>query len=78
VFLASPASGSDLVGLRSHATAGEALTLTDRALYLHTPQGLGRSVLAAKLRRYIKVEQTARNQRSAEAILALATALADR
>lgn len=78
MFLASPASGSDLVGLRSHATAGEALTLTDRALYLHTPQGLGRSVLAAKLRRYIKVEQTARNQRSAEAILALATALADR
>jgi uncharacterized protein (DUF1697 family) len=50
--------------------------LTDRALYLHTPGGLGRSALAAKLPRYIKVEQTARNQRSAEAILALANAIA--
>ncbi len=74
-FLAEPATGADLAGLRSQASEGEQVTLTDRALYLLTPGGLGRSVLADKLPRYVKVAQTARNQRSAENILALAQAL---
>ena len=75
VFLASPATGSDLAGLRSHASEGEQVTLTDKALYLHTPAGFGKSTMAEKLPRYIKVPQTARNQRSAESILALANVL---
>ena len=74
-FLAEPAQGCDLAGLRAHAIAGEQVALTDRALYLLTPGGYGRSVLAEKLPRYAKVSQTARNQRSAESILALASAL---
>ena len=75
VFLGAPAAGADLAGLRAQASDGEQLTLTDRALYLHTPGGYGHSTLVEKLPRYIKAPQTARNQRSAEAILALATAL---
>lgn len=74
-FLAEPAVGVDLAGLRAHAGEGEQVTLTDKAIYLLTPGGFGRSSLADKLPRYIKVTQTARNQRSAENILALANAL---
>ena len=75
VFLTEPAVGADLAGLRMQASEGEEVTLTDKALYLHTPGGYGRSALAEKLPRYIKVSQSARNQRSAESILALAVAL---
>jgi uncharacterized protein (DUF1697 family) len=75
VFLAAPAVGADLAALRAFASEGEEVALTDRALYLHTPAGFGKSALAEKLPRFIKVQQTARNQRSAEAILALAEAV---
>ncbi len=75
MFLAAPAVGADLAGLRAFAKEGEEVTLTDKALYLHTPAGFGRSALAEKLERYVKVPQTGRNQRSAESILALANAL---
>lgn len=75
VFLAEPATGADLAGLRATATEGEQVTLTDAALYLHTPGGYGRSALAEKLPRFIKVSHTARNQKSAESILALAAAM---
>lgn len=75
VFLAEPAA-VDLAALRAEARAGEEVTLTDRALYLHTPGGYGSSTLAEKLPRFVKVGQTARNQRSAESILALALAVA--
>lgn len=75
VFLATPAAGADMNGLKAAALDGEQVTLTDAALYLHTPNGFGRSALAEKLPKYIKVTHTARNQRSAESILALAQAL---
>lgn len=63
-------------GLGDLATAGERFHLTAGALYLHTPQGFGKSALAGKLARYLKGDWTARNQRSAEAILVLARGLA--
>ena len=72
LFLAEPAIGTDLAGLRATATGGEQVTLTEAALYLHTPGGYGQSALAEKLPRVIKVSHTARNQKSAESILALA------
>lgn len=62
-------------GLALHASKGERFHLTDRAFYLHTPEGFGASAVAEKLPRYLKAEMTARNQRSASAILALAQAL---
>lgn len=75
VFLASPAVKPDLAGLRAFAKEGEEVTLTDAALYLHTPAGFGQSNLAERLQRYVNVPQTARNQKSAESILALAEAV---
>ncbi|OZA12671.1 MAG: hypothetical protein B7Y02_07050 [Rhodobacterales bacterium 17-64-5] len=62
-------------GLQAHATRAERFHLTERAFYLHTPQGFGTSAVAAKLERYLKGTTTARNQRSASAILALARGL---
>jgi uncharacterized protein (DUF1697 family) len=64
-----------LPGLGHHATAGERFHLTEAALYLHTPQGFGTSSVAGKVGRYLKGGFTARNQRSAEAIFALARGL---
>lgn len=71
-FLAEPAPKADLSALRAFATGDEAVTLTDKALYFLAPSGIGRSVLASKIERHIPVKTTARNQRSAEAIAALA------
>ena len=75
VFLAEPAKSADLAGLRAFAVEGEEVALTETAVYLHTPAGFGKSVLAGKLQRFINVAQTARNQKSAESILALAEAV---
>jgi uncharacterized protein (DUF1697 family) len=43
-----------------------------RVLYLHTPDGLGRSKLAAAAERLLGVEATARNWRTVQALIALA------
>ena len=62
-------------GLAVHATQGEQFHLTERAFYLHTPAGFGKSQMAEKLAKYLKAEMTGRNQRSAAAIMALAAIL---
>ena len=62
-------------GLEAFATRGERFHLGERAFYLHTPQGFGGSAVAEKLPRFLKAEMTARNQRSAAAILAMARGL---
>lgn len=50
----------------------ERLSITDAALYLHAPEGVGRSKLAEMLGRRIKVPMTARNWNTVQALLALA------
>lgn len=62
-------------GLEAFAVKGERFHLGAGAFYLHTPQGFGTSKLAERLPRFLKPEMTARNQRSAAAILALAQGL---
>lgn len=71
-FLAAPVAAAEISTLSSFAAGGEALKQTDKALYLLAPNGIGRSVLAAKLEAGLKVAKTARNQTSAMAIAALA------
>ena len=71
-FLDGRAPAVDLDGLRAVAAPGEAVHLADGVLYLYTPAGFGPSVLAAKLDRYVRVDKTGRNYRSAVAILELA------
>lgn len=78
-FLARPADldpvDLDMDRLMGFAEGAEALTVTPEAIYFNAPNGMGRSVLAEKLSARLKGSFTARNQRSAEAILALAEAL---
>ncbi|MDB5661203.1 MAG: hypothetical protein JWS10_3818 [Cypionkella sp.] len=71
-FLESPIAASVTSGLSAHATGGEAISVTDKALYLLAPNGVGRSVLATKLEAGLTMVKTARNQTSATAIAALA------
>ncbi|WP_425050944.1 DUF1697 domain-containing protein [Psychromarinibacter sp. S121] len=54
------------------ATHNETLTVTEHAAYLHAPDGIGRSKLAARLDKALGVPVTARNWKTAQAVLALA------
>ena len=71
-FLAAPADKAAIAVVSGFAKDGEALVQTDRALYMNAPNGIGRSVMADKLARAVKVDMTARNYGSAAAIAALA------
>jgi uncharacterized protein (DUF1697 family) len=73
-YLAAPAK-PDQTALRAVATT-ERFTLTDHALYLHAPGGIGRSALVDRLERALGVPCTARNWRSVQAIAALLKAAA--
>jgi uncharacterized protein (DUF1697 family) len=75
IFFLQGTVAFDAAGLATHSTAGERFWLGPQALYLHTPQGFGRSAVAQRLPRYLKAEMTARNQRSATALLEMAKAL---
>lgn len=68
-FLAEPSSlqSDDL----SPWITSEQVTITDRAIYLHAPDGIGRSKLAEKLVRRVKVPMTARNWNTVQALLDL-------
>lgn len=68
-YLAAPVT-ADLAPVRALAQK-ERVTLTDRALYLHAPDGVGRSALVAKLERILGNTTTARNWRSVQAIATL-------
>ena len=70
-FLAEPDPTTDPDGLRELATQGEEFVLTEGVLYLHTPDGFGRSKLVERLQRFIGTEMTARNHRTVGAIRAL-------
>jgi uncharacterized protein (DUF1697 family) len=70
-FLESPASIS-AQAFAAHAAQGEQILFSDKAIYLLAPNGIGRSVLAAKLESGLKMVKTARNYTSAMAIAALA------
>jgi uncharacterized protein (DUF1697 family) len=50
----------------------ERFTLAEEALYLHAPDGIGRSRLAAKIDRHLRVSTTARNWRTVRKLLDLA------
>ncbi|MDP3960603.1 MAG: DUF1697 domain-containing protein [Pseudorhodobacter sp.] len=72
--LAQPAPEADLAALRD-LVRGEDFALTDAALYLSAPHGIGRSALVAALPRFLKVATTARNLKTLGTIAALARSL---
>ncbi|MEE9388554.1 MAG: DUF1697 domain-containing protein [Paracoccaceae bacterium] len=74
-FLADPAANIDLAGMAELATGGEDFQLINNVLYFYTPNGFGKSLLAGKLARFIKVSMTGRNLRSGQKIMELAQSL---
>lgn len=72
-FLARPAVAPDLAKLAESKSDTESFELHSDALYLHAPDGIGRSSLASKVDRCLGVETTARNWRTVTRIAALAS-----
>jgi uncharacterized protein (DUF1697 family) len=72
-FLEQPARSPNITALDAAKAATENYVLTDRVLYLHAPDGVGRSKLAATAEKKLGVTATARNYRTVEKLLALAS-----
>jgi len=71
-FLAAPADNPDLEKLNSIKKPGERFLLTDAVFYLHAPEGVGRSRLAAGVEKILGVPMTDRNWKSVCSIRDLA------
>ena len=71
-FLAEKASQANLEALHQYKKDNERFHLTDSVFYLHAPDGIGRSKLAAQIEKALGVATTARNWRSVNKILSLA------
>jgi uncharacterized protein (DUF1697 family) len=63
-FLASKPEKPDLEALESLKSGSERFRLIDRVFYLHAPDGIGRSKLAAKAEKLLGVPMTDRNWRT--------------
>lgn len=70
-FLTEKAGNPDIDAMNSIKAEKEQFTLTDDALYLHAPDGIGRSRLAGKVDRHLGVSTTARNWRTVGKLLDL-------
>jgi uncharacterized protein (DUF1697 family) len=64
VFLLSPPKNLDLKKLDSLRTESEQFHLREGVLYLHAPEGVGRSRLAANIEKLLGVPATGRNWRT--------------
>lgn len=73
-FLAGQPVDVDAPALEAVASPTERWKLGDHVLYLHTPDGLGRSKLAARLESLLGVPATARNWRTVTRVWEMAAA----
>ena len=71
-FLASVPPNPDLDAIRALCRDSERWRLTDAVFYLHAPEGIARSKLAAAVERKLGVGATARNWRTVGKVLELA------
>lgn len=72
-FLAEPASDPDTEALDDSRTSTEKYKLTDGVFYLHAPDGIDRSKLAANAQKHLGVVTTARNYRTVDKLLSMVT-----
>lgn len=72
-FLAEPAADPDLQAIDDARSSTENYKLTDRVFYLHAPDGIGRSKLAANVEKHLRVVVTARNYRTVDRLMSMAT-----
>jgi uncharacterized protein (DUF1697 family) len=68
-FLGAVPDEPDVEKLESVKSPSERFALTDHAFYLHAPDGIGRSKLAANVERILGVPATARNWRTVMKLL---------
>ena len=73
-FLAEPATAPDLEALQALQSPTEKFELRGQVFYLHAPDGIGRSKLAAKVERCLGVPATGRNFRTVQKIAELVSA----
>ena len=71
-FLAGVPADPDLESLEQVRAPSESFELIGGAFYLHAPDGIGRSKLAARVERALGVEATGRNWRTVARIMELA------
>ena len=74
-FLMGAADNPDLDTFESLRSSSERYELLSSAFYLHAPDGIGRSKLAAKVDKCLGVETTARNWRTVTKLAALADSI---
>ena len=67
-FLGAKPASPRLDALEKLKASTERFQLTPRAFYLHAPEGIGRSKLAAAVERLLGVPVTARNWRTVETL----------
>jgi uncharacterized protein (DUF1697 family) len=72
-FLAERPKKPNLESLNRVKTATESFVLKGDVFYLHTPDGLGKSRLAARIERDLGVAATARNWRTVSMLMELAS-----
>ncbi len=78
VWFLAGAADPDRSALAGLAAASERFELTERAFYLHAPDGIGRSKLAERAERLLRVPATARNLGTCRRLLAMLDASAHR
>lgn len=71
-FLAAPPERPDLDALEGMKDDRERFVLGDGVFYLHAPDGLGRSKLAANVEKLLGVPATARNWRTVRKVMEMA------
>jgi uncharacterized protein (DUF1697 family) len=71
-FLVARPDRPDLAALEALRSETERFELADDVLYLHAPDGIARSKLAAKAEKILGVRATARNWRTVQKLLELA------
>ncbi|MDR8391401.1 DUF1697 domain-containing protein [Aliifodinibius sp. S!AR15-10] len=71
-FLAEAPQNPDLEALEDIKRDSERFELKGKVLYLHAPEGVGRSKLAAKVERHLDVPMTSRNWRTVQKIMEMA------
>jgi uncharacterized protein (DUF1697 family) len=75
-FILDDQPGKDRIAiLRAKEAGSEEWTIAGDALYLHTPDGFGKSVLGNFIERTLKVPMTARNWNTVKALKELAASL---
>lgn len=72
-FLEQPATNANMVELNALLKPDDVLKITDDVVYFHSPEGMGKSKLAAKLDKLLGVKTTARNLRTVKKLIELAS-----